>query len=81
MKKKESDLAKRSREVVYSSEQIKALPSILTPQQTADLLQVSINTIYKWFSTGQLDHCSKKKGTHRFINKELLIADLFLDSK
>ena len=81
MKEKESDLAKRNRELVYSSEQIKALPSILSPQQTEDLLQVSIYTIYKWLSTGQLDHCSRKKGRHRFINKELLIVELFLDTK
>lgn len=81
MKEKETELANRNRELVYSSEQIKGLPSILTPQQAADLLQVSIFTIYKWLSNGQLDHCSRKKGRHRFINKELLIADLFLESK
>ncbi len=37
-------------------------PPILNVQQAAELLQVSINTIYEWSSKGYLKGCSRKHG-------------------
>ncbi|PCJ54048.1 MAG: hypothetical protein COA79_22350 [Planctomycetota bacterium] len=63
-----------------NSKEINSLPPILSPKQTADLLQVSIHTIYRWSSLGKLDYCSCRKGKHLFINKARLLTEMFTEA-
>jgi excisionase family DNA binding protein len=52
-------------------------PTILTPQQVAELLQVPLDTIYQWRSRGLLDTCSRKIGKHVRFFRDRLITLLF----
>ena len=52
-------------------------PPILNVQQSADLLQVSINTIYEWSSKGYLKGCGRKRGKRLFFWRDRLVSELF----
>jgi hypothetical protein len=77
MNKGRKGLIKNARELFANSEQIKALPEMLSAQQVADLYQRSIHTIYRWVSQGKFDYCSSKEGKKLSIYKSLLIAGMF----
>jgi len=63
--------------LIDNSEQINSLPPILSVKQVANLLQVSVHTIYRWSSMGELDSCSCKKGKHLFIHRDKLLDQMF----
>ena len=42
-------------------------PPILSPNQLATLLQLSVKTIYEWIAKGRLDGAFRKRGKHRLI--------------
>ena len=52
-------------------------PPVLNVQQAAELLHVSINTIYEWSSKGYLKGCGRKRGKRLFFWRDRLISELF----
>ena len=52
-------------------------PPVLNVHQAAELLQVSINTIYEWSSKGYLKGCSRKRGKRLFFWRDRLVSELF----
>lgn len=53
------------------------LPTVLTPQQAADLLQVSRVTLYRWFKGGQLATCSAQRGRQIRILRDKILNWFF----
>ena len=41
-----------------------SIAPILSPQGLADLLKMSVSTIYEWISKGRLDGAFRKRGKH-----------------
>ena len=52
-------------------------PPVLTSQQAADLLQVSLVTLYRWFKGGQLATCSAQRGRQIRILRDKLLSWFF----
>ncbi len=53
------------------------LPEIITPAQLAELLQVSVSTIYQWRSTGRLDGVCRRRGKHVLIIRKKALQVIF----
>jgi excisionase family DNA binding protein len=54
-----------------------AFPVILTPAQLAQLLGLSIKTVYEWIAKGRLDGAFRKRGKHVLIWRDRAIDILF----
>ncbi len=52
-------------------------PIILNPAQLADLVGLSVKTIYEWIAKGRLDGAFRKRGKHVLIWRDRAIALLF----
>jgi excisionase family DNA binding protein len=52
-------------------------PVILTPAQLAQLLGMSVKTVYEWIAKGRLDGAFRKRGKHVLIWRDRAIAILF----
>lgn len=52
-------------------------PPILSPQQLADLFNLSVKTIYDWLAKGRLDGAVRKRGKHCLIWRDRAIQILF----
>lgn len=52
-------------------------PPVLTLKQTAELLQVPLQTLYQWRSRGSLRHCSRKLGKHVRVYRDRLLKQAF----
>ncbi len=52
-------------------------PPILSPQQLADLANLSVKTIYDWLAKGRLDGAVRKRGKHCLIWRDRAIRILF----
>ena len=52
-------------------------PPILTPDQAAELLGVSKQTLYSWSSCGLLDPCKARVGKHLRLARDRLVALFF----
>ena len=50
---------------------------ILTPAQLADLVQVSVKTLYEWIAKGRLDGAFRKRGKHVLIWRDRALDLLF----
>jgi excisionase family DNA binding protein len=50
---------------------------ILTPAQLADLVQVSVKTVYEWLTKGRLDGCFRKRGKHVLIWRDRAVDLIF----
>ena len=50
---------------------------ILSPDQLAALLQLSVKTIYEWITKGRLDGAFRKRGKHVLIWRDRAIDILF----
>lgn len=48
-------------------------PPILSPQQFAVLLGLSVKTIYEWIARGRLDGAFRKRGKHNLIWRDRAI--------
>lgn len=55
-------------------------PVILTPAQLADLLGLSVKTVYEWIARGRLDGAFRKRGKHVLIWRDRAI-DVVFNSK
>ena len=52
-------------------------PPVLTPEQAAELLQVSLQTFYQWRSRGLLAGCSRKVGKRVRVFRDRLMKQVF----
>jgi excisionase family DNA binding protein len=53
------------------------IPPILSPAQLADLIGISVKTVYAWIAAGRLDGCFRKRGKHVLIWRDRAVAELF----
>jgi excisionase family DNA binding protein len=51
---------------------------ILSPQGLADLLQMSVSTVYEWIAKGRLDGAFRRRGKHIRIWRDRAL-DLFFN--
>jgi excisionase family DNA binding protein len=56
-------------------------PVILSPDQLASLLGLSVKTVYEWISQGRLDGSFRKRGKHVLIWRDRVIDLLFNGKK
>lgn len=52
-------------------------PAILSPDQLAELVGLSVKTIYEWMSKGRLDGTYRKRGKHALIWRDRALDALF----
>lgn len=52
-------------------------PPVLTIKQSAQLLQVPVQTIYQWRSRGLLGACCRKVGKHLRFYRDRLLKKVF----
>jgi hypothetical protein len=52
-------------------------PPVMTIDQTAELLQIPVATIYQWRSRGLLGRCCRKIGKHLRFYRDRLIKKVF----
>ena len=52
-------------------------PVILCPRQLADLVGLSVKTIYEWIAQGRLDGSFRKRGKHVLIWRDRALEILF----
>lgn len=52
-------------------------PVILSPDQLAELVGLSVKTIYEWMSKGRLDGAYRKRGKHVLIWRDRALDVLF----
>ena len=52
-------------------------PPILSPAQLANLLGLSVKTVYEWLSKGRLDGAYRKRGKHVLLWRDRAIETLF----
>jgi excisionase family DNA binding protein len=55
-------------------------PVILSPVQLAELLGLSVNTVYEWMAKGRLDGAYRKRGKHALFWRGRAL-DLILNGK
>jgi excisionase family DNA binding protein len=55
-------------------------PVILSPARLADLLALSVKTIYEWIAKGRLDGAFRKRGKHVLIWRDRAL-DILLNGK
>lgn len=72
----------RGRPKPLSDDEIRAAiptdtPPILSPQQLAVLLGLSVKTIYEWIARGRLDGAFRKRGKHNLIWRDRAFKILF----
>ncbi|MFN3165778.1 MAG: helix-turn-helix domain-containing protein [Phycisphaeraceae bacterium] len=61
-------------EEIRSSVNPDRFPPILTPDQVAELLQVSRHTVYRWSSEGRFKHAIRRGRPLRFFRDRLVQA-------
>lgn len=52
-------------------------PVILSPEQLAELLGLSVKTIYEWMARGRLDGAYRKRGKHALIWRDRVLDVLY----
>ena len=52
-------------------------PPVLSPEQLAGLVGLSVKTIYEWLAKGRLDGARRKRGKHQLIWRDRAIQILF----
>ena len=52
-------------------------PPIISPAQLAELLGLSVKTIYEWMSKGRLDGAYRRRGKHALIWRDRALSLLF----
>jgi predicted DNA-binding transcriptional regulator AlpA len=52
-------------------------PTIISPVQLADLVGISVKTMYEWINKGRLDGAFRKRGKRLLIWRDRALAILF----
>lgn len=74
-------MGRHGREILSEEEIAKAFvgpgaeryPPILSPSQLAELLGLSVKTIYEWMARGRLDGAYRRRGKHALIWRDRAI--------
>jgi excisionase family DNA binding protein len=61
----------------FDSDLAAKFPPILSPAQLAELLGLSLKTIYQWIAAGRLDGSFRRRGKHVLIWRDRAIDLLF----
>jgi excisionase family DNA binding protein len=70
-------LSKAHFERAFSSVAGQQFPPILSPKQLADLLGLSVKTIYEWVEKGRLDGAFRRRGKHLLLWRDRALDILF----
>lgn len=68
----ESELAQ-----AFASDAGRQYPAVLTPKQLAELLGMSVKTIYEWLEKGRLANSSRHRGKRVLIFRDRAINEIF----
>ena len=71
------DISKSEIRQAFAKDDGTHFPPILTPAQLAQLVQVSVKTIYEWLAKGRLDGAYRKRGKHILIWRDRALDLLF----
>lgn len=52
-------------------------PPVMSPAQLAELLQLSVKTVYQWLSEDRLKGAVRKRGKHQLIWRDRALNILF----
>lgn len=55
----------------------KSLKPICSASELAELLHLSVKTIYDWIAAGRFEHCRRKRGKHWLIITECALFEIF----
>jgi excisionase family DNA binding protein len=61
----------------FSGATAETVPAFLSPAQLADLLNLSVKTIYEWIAKGRLDGAFRRRGKHVLIWRDRAIDLIF----
>jgi len=61
----------------FAGERGERFPPVLSPEQLAELLGLSVKTIYEWMPKGRLDGAYRKRGKHALIWRDRALDVLF----
>jgi excisionase family DNA binding protein len=64
----------------FAGELAGQFPPIVSPTQLAELLGLSVKTIYEWMSKGRLDGAYRRRGKHALIWRDRAL-DIILNGK
>jgi excisionase family DNA binding protein len=62
---------------VFEGDLLAKFPPIVSPGKLADLLGLSVKTIYAWIAAGRLDGCFRKRGKHVLLWRDRAIDTIF----
>lgn len=77
MSTRQHPLTKDEIERTFAGTTGKQTGPILSPQQLADLLGLSVKTIYEWIARGRLDDSFRKRGKHLLIWRDRALKQIF----
>jgi len=61
----------------FEGESGRQFPIILSPTLLAELLGLSVKTVYGWIADGRLDGCYRKRGKHCLIWRDRALNKIF----
>ena len=64
-------------EQAFAGVEAARFPIIMSPAQLADLLGMSVKTVYGWMTEGRLDGAYRKRGKHNLIWRDRALEILF----
>ena len=70
-------LSKHEIRTAFASTNGDGVPPVLSPGRLADLLDLSVKTIYEWLTNGRLDGAFRKRGKHVLIWRDRALDILF----
>jgi hypothetical protein len=70
------NLSKAELQAPFNGQSSNDFPVILSPARLADLLGLSVKTVYTWISLGRLDGCYRKRGKHCLIWRDRALAKI-----
>ena len=73
-------LSRREIENAFRSETGQQYGPVLTARQLAQLLTVSVKTLYQWVAAGRLDGAFRKRGKHLLFWRDRALEILFNSS-
>ena len=77
MNTRQRKLSKDEIQRAFSGAAADAVPPILSPAQLAELLGLSVKTVYEWIAKGRLDGAFRKRGKHVLIWRDRALDLLF----
>jgi excisionase family DNA binding protein len=63
-------------QAVFNGDAANVSPVIMSPRQLADLVGLSVKTIYAWIAAGRLDGCFRKRGKHNLIWRDKALEQI-----